>query len=190
MSVPISIVRSNSSTKSQQLAELLHFPASPNYSCERHACAFPSWPDRPTLNSPDLSAHSEDSGFFSDLDLAGHSVGMQRVRSNQRPSNYLELEFEDDDEDDSSDNSCAVSLSSTPETQRKPPKRSTELMRLQTLLNPSLPQSKRSLSVASISPQPQTLPTFATLTSATNICLSLEQLYSITRGGASQSCDI
>lgn len=123
MSVPISIVRSNSSTKSQQLAELLHFPASPNYSCERHACAFPSWPDRPTLNSPDLSAHSEDSGFFSDLDLAGHSVGMQRVRSNQRPSNYLELEFEEDDEDDSSDNSCAVSLSSTPETQRKPPKR-------------------------------------------------------------------
>ncbi|EWC45702.1 hypothetical protein DRE_05263 [Drechslerella stenobrocha 248] len=121
MSVPIAIVRSNSSTKSQQLAELLHFPASPNYSCERHACAFPSWPDRPSLNSPDLSAHSDDSGFFSDLDLAGHTVGMQRLRS-KRPSNYLELEFEEED-DDSSDNSCGVSLSSTPETQRKPPKR-------------------------------------------------------------------
>ncbi|KAF3925753.1 hypothetical protein ABW20_dc0100491 [Dactylellina cionopaga] len=122
MSVPIAIVRSNSSTKSQQLAELLHFPASPNYTCETHHCAFPSWPDRPTLNSPDLSAHSDDSGFFSDLDLAGHSMGMQRVRSKQRPSNYLELEFEEE-EDDSSDNSCGVSLSSTPETQRKPPKR-------------------------------------------------------------------
>jgi len=104
------------------LAELLHFPpASPNYNCERHACAFPSWPDRPTLNSPELSAHSEDSGFFSDLDLAGHNMHMQRVRS-KRPSNYLELEFEED-EDDSSDNSSAVSLSSTPETQRKPAKR-------------------------------------------------------------------
>ncbi|KAF3936260.1 hypothetical protein ABW19_dt0206320 [Dactylella cylindrospora] len=120
MSVPIAIVRSNSSTKSQ-LAELLHFPpASPNYSCERHACAFPSWPDRPTLNSPDLSAHSSDSEFFSDFDLAGHTFGMQRTRS--RPSNYIGLEFEEDD-DDSSDNSSAVSLSSTPETQRKPPKR-------------------------------------------------------------------
>lgn len=120
MSVPIAIVRSNSSSKSS-LADLLHIPtSSPNYACERHACAFPSWPDRPTLNSPDLSATGyEDSGFFSDMDLAGHSLNMTRTRS--RPSNYLELEFEedDDDEDDSSDNSSAVSLSSTPDAQRK-----------------------------------------------------------------------
>lgn len=117
MSVPIAIVRSNSSSKSA-LADLLHFrPSSPNYACERHACAFPAWPDRPTLNSPDLSAACEDSGFFSDMDLAGHSLHMTRTRS--RPSNYLELEFEEEDDDDSSDNSSAVSLSSTPEAQRK-----------------------------------------------------------------------
>lgn len=117
MSAPINI----RSVPSQILiAELFQFPPSPPFASERHACAFPSWPDRPTLCSQPRSVSSQESnisGFWSDVDLlAEPKVPSYKPFQRVRPTiNFNDIEFEDDSDDE--DVSAESSLSSTPEVQ-------------------------------------------------------------------------
>lgn len=117
MSAPINIRGAPAQTL---IAELFHFPPSPPFASERHACAFPSWPDRPTLCSqPSVSSQgSNNSGFWSDVDLLVEpKISSYKPFQRIRPViNFNDIEFEDDSDDDE-DSSAESSLSSTPEVQ-------------------------------------------------------------------------
>jgi hypothetical protein len=141
MSVPIAI-RSNSASKGS-LYDLLQLPPSPpTFVTERHACAFPSWPNRPSLSCPPTSnptPSSEGSEFFTELDLLGQRQQQQARQTRlRRPSNYLELEFEEDsdDEDSSSDQSSNESTPCGSQTDNQGAVRA----------NPSAPNTRSALS--------------------------------------------